>query len=140
MREETGDLWSFYQAGEWVVIPTNGSVRRDGACVMGRGLALDTKVRFPHLPELLGEYIKRYGNIPFCFIPERIITFPVKHRWYEMASLTLIGASTERLAELWIYQQNLWLPRVGCGNGRLDWRDVKPMLVAHLDDRFIVVE
>jgi len=34
----------------------------------------------------------------------------------------------------------VYLVRPGCGNGRLDWRDVKKVLLARLDDRFVVVE
>ena len=30
-------------------------------------------------------------------------------------------------------------PRVGCGNGALDWKDVRPILRRYLDDRFILV-
>ena len=32
----------------------------------------------------------------------------------------------------------IYLPKVGCGNGGLKWEDVKPHL-KFLDDRFIVI-
>jgi hypothetical protein len=35
--------------------------------------------------------------------------------------------------------ENVLVPRPGCGNGQLDWEDVKPILLDHFDDRFIVV-
>ena len=38
MKEITGDLWTIKADAR--VIPTNGTVRRDGAAVMGRGVAL----------------------------------------------------------------------------------------------------
>ncbi len=46
-------------------------------------------------------------------------------------------STAEKLAEQFV--PVLKLPRVGCGNGSLDWEDVQPILERHLDDRFILV-
>jgi hypothetical protein len=72
----------------------------------------------------------------------RIVSFPVKHRWQDAADLELIKRSALELVEL--VDRNAWarkikLPRPGCGNGRLRWSDVKPVLEPLLDDRFVVV-
>ena len=40
MKEVKGDIWNFYNKGYWIVIPTNGTVKRNGEAVMGRGVAL----------------------------------------------------------------------------------------------------
>ncbi len=45
MIEEFGDIWEI--PGDARVITTNGVVRKDGACVMGRGVALQAKMRYP---------------------------------------------------------------------------------------------
>jgi len=144
MREEQGDIWEAYNAGLWIVIPTNGDWRKDGACVMGRGLALQTKERFPCFPYDLGERLREYGNVVFTFQRYRIITFPVKHHWNEMADLHLIEESAKALQEIFKYNLSgiptpIYLPRVGCGNGKLDWKNVKPILEATLDNRFIII-
>jgi hypothetical protein len=143
MREETGDIWEAYNAGLWIVIPTNGFVKLDGNAVMGRGLAWQAKERFPCLQLDLGERLKEYGNHVFVFSRYRIITFPVKHKWMEDADLNLIQRSCMELRKLvedgYIRSLPIYLPRVGCGNGKLDWKDVKPILEATLDNRFIVI-
>ncbi len=38
MRQVTADVWSWHRRGHWVVVPTNGTVKMNGACVMGRVL------------------------------------------------------------------------------------------------------
>jgi hypothetical protein len=37
MKEVIGNLWFYYDKGATAVITTNGYVKRDGRCVMGRG-------------------------------------------------------------------------------------------------------
>lgn len=138
MREIIGQLWDFYGKLNTVVcITTNGTVRQDGAAVMGRGCALEASERFPEFRMALGHHIKRNGNVPMRLEGEMLITFPVKHNWFEAADLALIQKSAQWLAgcdPAYTYV----LPRPGCGNGRLQWRDVHP-LIEFLPDNVWVI-
>jgi len=142
MKEVAGDIWGYYEQGCWIVIPTNGYVKKNGACVMGRGLAKQAADRFPYIPFIIGRGIRQLGNGPQVITDYRIVTFPVKHNWWENADIQLIESSCKKLVELVnkVGWGEICIPRVGCGNGRLNWRDVKPVLEKYLDDRFIVVE
>ena len=143
MRRVKGNIWDFYNQNSIIAIPTNGTVKRNGEAVMGRGVALQARKKFPDLPEGLGACIKRYGNrVVILDGPTKLrkmVSFPVKHNWWEKADLKLIEESAKQLASL-CPQEEIYLPRVGCGNGKLDWKDVKPILEKYFDDRFIIVE
>ena len=143
MREVKGNLWDYYDKGEWIVITTNGTIKRNGACVMGKGVALEAKNRFPKLDKVLGAAISRFGNQLFVLRgiagDVRIVTFPVKHNWNEKADLTLIERSCRQLEFVVREKSVVYMVRPGCGNGQLDWKDVKPILEKYLDDRFVVV-
>jgi hypothetical protein len=132
-----GNLWKFHTPANWIVITTNGSIRKDGACVMGRGVALQAKKRYPKLPCELGAKIAESGNNVFTFKDYGILTFPVKHKWFEKADLELIEHSAKQL--LYVVDRPIYLPMVGCGNGHLNWRDVRPVLEKYFDDSFTVV-
>jgi len=145
MVEVTGNLWNY--PADVRVITTNGTVRADGECVMGRGCAAEAKQKFPALPKLLGLTIEQHGNHVFCMQrAPRLVTFPVKHQWFQKADIALIQRSAEELVELVEEVQSkddtckiIVLPRPGCGNGGLKWEDVKPILEPILDDRFHVI-
>ncbi len=140
MNELFGDLWGFDGVK---AITTNGTVRQDGACVMGKGVAYQAKAKYPTLPHMIGKYILNVGNrVGLFYLPNqsRIITFPVKHQWYEKADLDLIRKSvTELEALIRLVPMTVFLPRPGCGNGGLLWADVKP-LVEVLPDNVYIVE
>jgi len=152
MQEIKDDIWNYHKKGFMIVIPTNGFVKNNDEAVMGRGLALQASTKFPELPKLLGQRIKEYGNVVFTFSGNnftkepnlRLITFPVKHKWWERANLQLIEKSTKELAE--IFKHNLmnylipvYLPRVGCGNGKLNWIEVRPILERYLNpEKFVI--
>src|SRR5258708_18905839 len=97
MQELRGDLWDFYEDHQWIVITTNGAVRHDGACVMGRGIALQAAQRMPDLPFRVGDRIRQAGNRVFAFSTLHLFTFPVKRTWGERATLPLIVESAEQL-------------------------------------------
>lgn len=43
-------------------ITTNGFVKSNGECVMGKGIAKQIKQYFPNIPKDLGKLIKTKGN------------------------------------------------------------------------------
>jgi hypothetical protein len=149
MIEAFGDIWKM--GGDAVVITTNGAVRRDGACVMGRGIAKQAKERYPGLEREIGYNIRLWGNHVARFDPatgdiaygvpvrETLYTFPVKHHWKEAADLKLIKRSATELAEMVDETAQVLVPRPGCGNGQRSWWEVKPILEPLLDDRFVIV-
>ena len=142
MKEVKGDIWDYYDRGNWIVITTNGTVKKNGECVMGRGVALQAKQRFPELPLKLGQAIKVSGNVPRGFLSLKLLTLPTKHNWWEKSDLVLIEEGCKKL--MIDYKVDslkvVYMVRPGCSNGRLDWKDVKPILEKYLDDRFIIVE
>lgn len=149
MIEVKGDLWKLPldQTPALKLITTNGERRKDGAAVMGRGCARQAKELLPGIDHKLGELLGKYGNrvLRLAALPDgsHLGSFPVKHSWREAADPQLIERSAHQLVELadrFQYRQ-IFLPRPGVGNGRLDYAsDVKPILEEVLvGDRFLVV-
>ena len=142
MKQIKGNLWDLHKKGKWITIPTNGSYKATGEAVMGAGLALEAKIKFPHLPIVLGENLSDVGNLPWFFERYRLVTFPTKKSYTDSsADLSLIKNSCKVLvARMDMFKiTSLYMPRVGCGCGRLSWPVVEALLVNYLDDRFTVV-
>lgn len=146
MREQTGDLWKLIQPGDALVITTNGDVDKRGWAVMGRGIALQAARRFADegLKERLGWMLQHGLGNHVSYVhtsaPFSLLTMPVKHHWHEKADPDLIIRSAHELVDVargWAWG-TIWLPRPGCGNGRLNWIDVRPLIEPILDDRFTV--
>jgi hypothetical protein len=149
MLEVRGDLWDFHKAGHWVVITVNEVRTNKGRAVMGRGVALQAAQRWPELPVLLGNTIAQNGNHVAHANTYRLIFFPVKHDWRELADLELIKRSAEELVRLadnfpvtFDGGIRICLPRPGCANGGRTWEEVGPILenVLHGDERFMIVD
>jgi Macro domain len=146
VREGHGDLWGYASVADVIVITTNGTVKKDGRAVMGRGCALEAAERFSDLPKWLGTRLSTKGNVvQFLATTDRKIpllaTFPVKHQWWQKASLNLIVQSARDLSRAAdaMSLEKVVMPRPGCGNGGLEWEDVQPVLSQILDDRFLAV-
>ncbi len=143
MKEAFGDLWEV--DADLRVITTNGFVKNDGRCVMGRGCARQARDRFPGLDKHLGGLIKKHGNRVMrlgVYDGVMLASLPVKHHWRETADLRLIERSLRQLVELAdkFGYEKVAVPRPGCGNGSLDWEgEVEPVAAKALDDRFTIV-
>jgi len=143
MIEMKGNIWDFYRKDPeaYICITTNGFVKNNGECVMGAGVAKEAKEKFKGLAKNLGSLIKENGNNVYMFSDLRIFSFPTKHIWSENSDIKLIKKSAEQLMK---YLENykvprIYLPRPGCGNGKLKWKDVRPIIENILDDRILIV-
>lgn len=133
MKEELGNIWRKRSNTTPVCITTNGFVKNNGECVMGRGVALQAKTMFgTQLALDIGNAIHKHGNIPVFLTEYNIITFPVKHNWWEQADIELIEQSAKHIVEIFNendYISTIYTIRPGCANGRLSWvATVKPVL------------
>lgn len=167
MKEMRGNMFEI--DCDALCVTTNGFVKANGECVMGRGIAKQIKQYIPTIAKDLGKLIKAKGNNVHLIYPKSdvpaVLSFPVKpvskicesHNdyvshmnfnigdtiagWACKADIEIIEKSAYQLAEL--ANQNDWktiiLPRAGCGAGELEWVNVKPILDNILDDRFIAV-
>jgi hypothetical protein len=150
MKEIIGDL--FDQNVNIICITTNATLKKDGACVAGCGVALQATKRWPEFPIRLGQCIKTQGNSVHPILDTEkyhVWSFPVKHNYWEDADLNLIEQSCKQLVNLvdewqWIKffgeEISVALPRPGCGAGKLKWVNVKPICEKYLDNRFIICE
>ena len=66
MKEIYGDAWELFYSGQFDVlfITTNGTIKKDGKAVMGRGIAAEAKSKYPSIPSKLGELLGMGGNVP----------------------------------------------------------------------------
>lgn len=142
MKEVRANLWD-YHPEHLIAITTNGMVKNNGACVMGRGCAKEARDKYPGLDFALGKHIRAHGNTPCMFPNHNIVTFPVKHHWNQPADENLIRISAVRIKGAMDARgiKDIYIPRPGCGNGSLNWEaQVKPILEPIFnDDRFIIV-
>lgn len=147
MQEIYGDAIELLYTPDFqaLCITTNGAIRRDGAAVMGRGIALQIRSYIPDIHYTLGTLLRTKGNhvhhLHTTALNNQIISFPVKHMWSEPADLELIKRSCRELMQyLKGYPDiKVLLPRPGCGNGRLNWTDVKAVISPLLNDQVYVV-
>lgn len=141
MKESKANLWDSQRGLKRCVrcITTNGTVKKNGYAVMGRGCAMEAAEKYPGLQKELGRLIAIHGNYP-QWLPFGLFSFPVKHEWFGDANLGLISSSAKVLALVArsFPRLTFLLPRPGCGNGRLGWKQVKPLL-KYLPDNVVVV-
>lgn len=156
MKYLKGDIWYLFDSTEidsnpfYIVIPTNLGYTKNKENVMGAGLALQLKNRNNFIASWYGEVCykralnKDDGNITILD-QEKIIFFATKPliqetphlSWKQNSSLKTIEKSCK---ELVFYLQNrlkdkmILLPLVGCGNGKLDSKIVKPILQEYFKD------
>ncbi|MBN2108785.1 MAG: macro domain-containing protein [Deltaproteobacteria bacterium] len=116
--------------------------------IMGKGIALEFKNRFP---DMFADYARRCERgevkpgIPYIsktLFPPHVINFPTKDHWKSASKIADIERGLQYL--LAHYKEwgvtSLAIPPLGCGNGQLEWRIVGPMIYHYAGQMAIPVE
>ncbi|MGM3308122.1 type II toxin-antitoxin system antitoxin DNA ADP-ribosyl glycohydrolase DarG [Anabaena sp. WFMT] len=106
---------------------------------MGKGIAYQFKLRFP---ENNKDYIKacrnkslRIGTIHYFWEKEKlIINFPTKDKWRQKSQIDYIHQGLVELVKLIqsLNIKSIAVPPLGCGNGGLNWTDIRPIVIDYL--------
>ena len=111
--------------------------------VMGKGIALMFKEAFPDNFRAYDEAVKREEvRIGHMFVtenhaldgPQWLINFPTKKHWRQPSRLEWIVTGLEDLRRVVEEKgiHSIALPPLGCGNGGLDWSDIRPVIEREL--------
>lgn len=118
--------------------------------VMGKGIALQFKRAYP---EMFKQYERsaKAGEIKVgkMFVwatgtlepPFYIINFPTKKSWRAPSQLSYVKAGLEDLRRVIseLELTSIAIPPLGCGNGGLDWEDVRTLIATELGDQQVDV-
>ncbi len=107
--------------------------------VMGAGIALDAKNRWPEIYNTYSEKCKlnefHIGDIMWTHSEsKRVALFPSKRLWRAPSKLSYLedGLDTLRTDIIRRSIKSIALPHLGCSNGGLIWSDVKPLVMEKL--------
>lgn len=158
------NIWNYNQRKNIIVILTNLGYTIKGLNVMGAGLALQFATKYPQVLKTYGDWCKRrrkekFPDLLFCisFSTETatFLLFPTKplneadpsRSFKQNSSIELIEQSCLQLRELIKKSEHklirlggkVYMPYPGCGNGKLDKRDIKPILDKYFSDTDLLV-
>jgi O-acetyl-ADP-ribose deacetylase (regulator of RNase III)/uncharacterized protein YwgA len=116
--------------------------------VMGKGIALKFKERFP---DMFNDYVERCNRSevrlgkPYLFkrlTPPWILNFPTKGHWRSVSRIEDIVKGLIYLLQHYKEWEitSLAVPPLGCGQGQLEWKIVGPTLYRYLRQLDIPVE
>jgi O-acetyl-ADP-ribose deacetylase (regulator of RNase III) len=130
-------------SGNLLVAPADAlvnTVNTEG--VMGKGIALQFRNSFPAMYQNYLDACKagrvRLGEMHSYDLgaigegPRWIINFPTKGHWRSKSRLADIEAGLKSLVETVrrLQIRSIAVPPLGCGNGGLDWSDVRPRIIS----------
>lgn len=107
--------------------------------VMGKGIAQEFKFRYP----TMFEQYKRICNEGLLDIgklwlwkgsSQWVLNFPTKRHWRYPSKLEFIERGLEKFCAEYENRgiREIAFPRLGCGNGGLDWGEVRPIMESYL--------
>ena len=113
--------------------------------VMGAGIALDAKLRWP---KLFKHYVQACSTGEIAIgksmlirrdefsLPIDVVLFPTKNRWRNPSTIPYIRDGLTDLRSMLEVGaiESIALPHLGCSNGGLQWAMVRPLIEKHLSN------
>lgn len=107
--------------------------------VMGKGLALSFKKRYPQMFESYRKACEKHqfviGKLMLYYAPDHwILLFPTKANWRNPSKIEYLEEGLKKFVNTYAEKgiTSIAFPKLGCGNGELSWDDVKPVMERYL--------
>jgi len=107
--------------------------------VMGKGLAQEFKVREPAMftayKRICDQHLLEPGKLwLWRGSPSWVLNFPTKQHWRQPSKLEWVEAGLEKFVSAYEAQgiTEISFPKLGCGNGNLEWHEVRPVMERYL--------
>lgn len=107
--------------------------------VMGKGLAAAFKARFPDMAKAYRKLCAakqfQIGQLWLWKAPDQwVLNFPTKKHWRNPSKLSYVEVGLKKFVAQYEERgiHEIAFPRLGCGNGELDWQDVRPLMESYL--------
>ena len=107
--------------------------------VMGKGLASAFKAKYPEMFKAYRKLCKdKRFNVGQLWLwkgsDQWVLNFPTKKHWRNPSKLSYVEAGLEKFVAQFEERgiREIAIPRLGCGNGGLDWEDVRPLMERYL--------
>ncbi len=115
--------------------------------VMGAGIALEFKKRYPNMfkkyKEICNKKLLKTGMLQIFKEGDKLIlNFPTKDDWRNPSQMSYLELGLQKLVNTYKDKgiTSLAIPQLGCSNGGLDWKEVKPLMEKYLNQLDIPVE
>ena len=107
--------------------------------IMGKGLASAFKSKYPDMfkayKKLCDEGRLDIGQLWLWKAADQwVLNFPTKKQWRQPSKLTYVEAGLNKFVAQFEQRgiRKIAFPRLGCGNGGLEWDDVRPLMERYL--------
>lgn len=114
--------------------------------VMGKGIAKEFKKRDPKMfaayKNICDQKLLEPGKLWLWRGSSNwVLNFPTKKHWRSPSKLEWVEAGLKKFVSTYENQgiSEISFPKLGCGNGNLEWDDVRPMMEHYLSDLSIPV-
>lgn len=141
LYSETGNMFEYIINNPEAII----TITVNMVGVMGKGLALDAKSRYPDIYEMYKKCLDnerlKLGKPAFVYSRRSqryFVLFATKNHWRDPSQIEWVDNGlkniTTVLEEAHVpYRCQILLPKLGCGLGKLNWNDqVHPLMINHL--------
>ncbi|WP_081008648.1 macro domain-containing protein [Xanthomonas arboricola] len=107
--------------------------------VMGKGLAAEYRRLYPEMferyREICSNQLLEIGKLWLWKGPTQwVLNFPTKTHWRQPSKIAYVEAGLKKFSQTFEERgvTEVAFPRLGCGNGGLDWDEIRPMMEKYL--------
>ncbi|MBQ7522725.1 MAG: macro domain-containing protein [Clostridia bacterium] len=129
-----------YLKGDLLSSPAQVQVNTvNTAGVMGKGIALQFKKKYPEMFIVYQRVCEKQqldtGELYLWKSPEKwVLMFPTKKHWRNPSRMEYIESGLQKFVDNYekFGIESIAFPKLGCGNGGLEWSVVKPVMEKYL--------